>query len=269
MSNPIKTVYMMTDLEGVAGVVSFEPQAYPTGRYYDNARRLLTAEINASIEGLLAEGVERVIVADGHGHGGVVYEELHEAAELIHGRPITAFQLLASAEECDAAIMVGQHARSGVPTANQNHTSSEHTVDWKKLNGEPIGEIALFSLYVGCFDVPMIFLSGDEDACAEAEALIPNITTAAVKRGLGRNCARSLSAARARQKIREGVREAIRRQDSKPVASLTRSPPYALEVRVFHTDTADAVESSCSAERVDGQTVRLRGDDLRQLLYRM
>ena len=43
-------VFAMTDLEGVGGVVSFETQTYETGRYYEEARRLQTAEINAAVE---------------------------------------------------------------------------------------------------------------------------------------------------------------------------------------------------------------------------
>ena len=51
-------VYMCTDLEGVAGVVSFEGQTYATARYYDAAKRLLTAEINAAVDAMLGEGVD-------------------------------------------------------------------------------------------------------------------------------------------------------------------------------------------------------------------
>ena len=40
----IKKVYIGTDLEGVAGVVSFTEQGYADGKYYEQAKRLLTAE---------------------------------------------------------------------------------------------------------------------------------------------------------------------------------------------------------------------------------
>ena len=42
-------VYMMTDLEGAAGVVTFYSQTGADGKYYEQARRLQTAEINAAI----------------------------------------------------------------------------------------------------------------------------------------------------------------------------------------------------------------------------
>ena len=51
-------VLIGTDIEGVAGVVSFEPQAYPEGKDYAEAMTLLTAEVNAAVEGLLEAGAQ-------------------------------------------------------------------------------------------------------------------------------------------------------------------------------------------------------------------
>ena len=70
-------VYVMTDLEGVSGVWSIEEQCVPSGREYDLARRLLTAEVNAAVEGLLAAGATEIVVADGHGAGGLYFPDLH------------------------------------------------------------------------------------------------------------------------------------------------------------------------------------------------
>ena len=81
-------VLMGTDVEGVAGVVSFDAQSRPTGRYYDQTKRLATAEVNAAVEGLLAAGAEDVLVIDGHGPGGLSFEDIHPEARLLHGRPV-------------------------------------------------------------------------------------------------------------------------------------------------------------------------------------
>ncbi len=80
-------IVMCTDMEGVAGIVSFEQQSYADGKYHDQAMRLATAEVNAAIDGLLKAGVEEVLVFDGHGPGGIDFESLHPAAKLLHGRP--------------------------------------------------------------------------------------------------------------------------------------------------------------------------------------
>jgi D-aminopeptidase len=46
-------IYIMTDLEEVAGVINFDDYCTPEGRYYEVARELLIKEVNAAIEGLL------------------------------------------------------------------------------------------------------------------------------------------------------------------------------------------------------------------------
>ena len=51
-------LFIMTDLEGVAGVISGKDYLYPTGRYYETARRLLTEEVNAAIAGFAAAGFD-------------------------------------------------------------------------------------------------------------------------------------------------------------------------------------------------------------------
>ena len=79
-------ILMMTDLEGVAGVVSFANQTGPDGRYYEAAKKLLTAEVNAAVEGLIEAGVEEILVVDGHGAGAIEFTDLHPAARLLHGR---------------------------------------------------------------------------------------------------------------------------------------------------------------------------------------
>ena len=79
-------VYVGTDLEGVAGVSTFYVQTSPEGRYYEAAKKLLTAEVNAAIEGMLETGADDILVSDGHGPGAIAFEELHERAKLLHGR---------------------------------------------------------------------------------------------------------------------------------------------------------------------------------------
>lgn len=260
-------IYMMTDLEGVAGVASFEPDTYGDGKYYEHSKHLLTQEVNAAVDGLLEAGATDVIVGDWHGPGGILFEELHPAARLMHGRPLgTRGALDAAVADCDACIIVGQHAMAGTADGNLNHTQNSRSIEYYKLNGRPIGEMAQFALYQGAMGQPMIFLTGDEAACREAQELVPGITTVAVKKGLGRNSALSLSAFEARRRIREGARRAIEHHKDSPIATLVWPGPFVLEKRFFHSDTADAAMRHPWAERVDSLTVRYRHDDIRQII---
>ena len=262
-------IFMGTDMEGVAGIVSFTDQSFPDGRYYDAGKKLVTAEINAAVDGLLEGGVEDVLVIDGHGAGAISFEDLHPSAKLLHGRPAAPRPVRDPiVAEYDACVMIGQHAMAGVSTSNQNHTQSSRTIDYYKLNGKLIGEIAQFALYQGNLGLPMIFLSGEEDACREAEDLIPGVTTASVKKGLSRGSAISLSAVEARRRIREGIQHAVERHRGSPIPPLVWDPPYVLEKRFFSTQDADAAASQPGAERVDGQTVRFHSENIREIVYR-
>ncbi len=265
----MKSVYVGTDLEGVAGVVKFYEQTLPEGRYYQQARALLTAEVNAAVEGMLDMGVADILVGDLHGPGAILFEDLHPAAKLLHGRPLAPRAVIDEAtKNCDVCMIIGQHAMAGTARGNMNHTQSSSTVDSYTLNGRPIGEIAQFALYRGAMGIPMIFLSGDEAACDEADQLIPGVTTVSVKKGLARNCAITLSADEARRRIGEGVKEAVEAHRADPVAPLNWPGPYVLEKRYFHTDSADSAAAAPGAERVDSQTVRFRSDDIRDIIYR-
>ncbi len=261
-------ILIMTDLEGVAGVVSFEDQTGPAGRYYEAAKKLLTAEVNAAVDGLLQSGAEEVLVVDGHGAGAIQFEELHPAARLLHGRLASWTSLAQVFTTYDACMMIGQHAMAGVPTSNMNHTQDSRAIDYYQLNGRKIGEIAQFALFCGALSVPLIFLSGEEDACREAQALIPGVAAAAVKQGLGRGAAISLSAPEARRRIQDGARQALERQRRDPIPPLVWDAPYTLEIRYFSTLDADRRAAQPGVERVDAQTVRLYDHSILALIYR-
>ncbi len=48
-------LYLMTDLEGVAGVLDFEEWTGPGNLHYQTARELLTHEVNAAFHPVIAE----------------------------------------------------------------------------------------------------------------------------------------------------------------------------------------------------------------------
>ena len=256
-------------LAAVAGIVSFADQAYPTGKYYEAGKKLVTGEVNAAVEGLVASGVDDVLVWDGHGAGALLFEELHPAARLLHGRMNSFVHVMQDlVPTFDVAVMIGQHAMAGVATGNMNHTQDSQRIDYYKLNGRLIGEIGQFALFCGGYGVPLIFLSGDDAACAEAKDLAPNIGTVAVKQGICRGAAISLPMVEARRRIREGIADAVKRQRTRPVKPVQWPGPFVLEMRFFHTDDADARAAQSGATRIDQQTVSFVSAAVQDVVYR-
>ena len=247
-------VYIMTDMEGVAGIIEHDnwcqpPERGGPGRYYDLGRELLTREVNAAIQGLYQGGATEILVSDGHGAGGIAPVLLDPRAQLLRGWPTGwPFEL---DETFDAVAFVGQHAKAGTRKAHLAHTQSFRYID-QSINGLSIGEFGQFALCAGELDVPVILASGDEALCAEAQALVPGITTVAVKRGLQPDDGRGLDARAygrhnlaavhrhpemARNAIREGARKAMQQLVASPhgFRPPRLAPPYE-RVTVFRPD---------------------------------
>ncbi|NPV07475.1 MAG: hypothetical protein HPY83_05850 [Anaerolineae bacterium] len=214
-------VYVMTDLEGTAGVLSADDYIFRGSCYLPLARRLATQEVNAAVEGALEAGATEVLVMDGHGVGGLDWRFIHPRAQLLAGRPLDYPFGLTS--DFDAVMFVGQHAMSNTDGGHLCHTGS-FAIEEQVLNGIAIGELAEFMMCASCLDVPVVTVTGDAAACAEATCLVPEIQTAAVKVGIRRGSASGLtedenrlyngaavhlSPAAAREAIREAARRGL------------------------------------------------------------
>jgi D-amino peptidase len=262
-------IHVITDLEGAAMVFRFDQtRTTESSPAKLEAMRLLTGEVNACVDGILDENPRsQVVVWDGHGSGGIVYELFHDFARLLpHGNTPAPYGL---DETFDALFFVGQHAMAGTANAPLAHTYSSRTVEHYRLNGEPIGEFGMRAYMAGTlFGVPVAFLSGDDKAVAEAQALVPSLVGVATKVGTGLESALSLGPGAARALIRDGAARACRRVARKEVAPVRLEPPYEWEVRVL-AGQEPALESYLKrpgATRLDDRTAVIRTDDPRQVL---
>jgi D-amino peptidase len=254
--------YVLTDLEGVAGVQRWN-QTREAGTPSEQAKRLLTAEVNAAIEGILEAAPDsEIVVWDGHGSGGMDIERLHPAASFIPRGPIAPPYFLD--EGFDALYFVGQHAMAGTPDAPLSHTYSSKTTEYRKLNGIEMGEFGFRAALAGSFGVRTVFISGDDKAVAEARALVPGIYGAAVKEGRGIELAIHLSPQRARELIRQAAGEATRHREEIPPLRL--DPPYVQEIRLLRNVDVATYQRRPDAEQIDDRTFRLCSDSLCDLL---
>lgn len=241
-------IFLMTDLEGVAGVRNFQEWTGPDTRYYDVARMLLTEEVNAAVDGFFAAGAEYVLVADGHGPGAVDVTRLDPRADLLRGWA-RGWPVGLEEDDFDAVAWVGQHARSRTPFSNMAHTQSCAYLELS-VNGIAIGEFGQLALCAGERGVRAIFAAGEAALAKEAQALAPGIETVAVKRGTipgrGDECSREEYArrnhgavhvhpVRARQMIREGARRAVERARSEDFGIVRLQPPYRRTVVMRHS----------------------------------
>ncbi|MFO8150795.1 MAG: M55 family metallopeptidase [Trueperaceae bacterium] len=254
-------VYVSSDIEGVAGVVSADHTVPSGGIEYQRARKLMTAEVNAAVRAAFDAGAGEVWVNDAHGpNTNLLVEELDERVELLTGKP-KLFNMVHGVDQgFDAALFLGYHARTGTAEAVLDHAYLGSVGYDLHLNGMPCGEFALNAMLAGAHGVPVVVVSGDDKVAAEARALLPRIEVATVKQALSRTAARTLTPAAARSAIAGAVRRALSADRRLDVLE-PPEPPYVVEVTFLRSTMADVAAVMPGVERVDGRTVRWTGGD--------
>ena len=248
-----RSVLIITDAEGVAGVCR-QNQTEPSN---PELRQLLTGETNAAVEGFLAGGADEVIVWDGHdGSQTLSAATIEPRAKLLIGG--FSFERLLKRHFVGLAF-VGQHARANSSPAVMAHSYSSLGIQKILMNGKPVGEIEMSTAMAGAFDVPAIFLSGDQAAVADLHAIAPEAETVAVKEALAYYACISMSATAARDAIRQGARRAIENVGRMRPYKVPGPVTLEIERTTRSTMPPDGPEG---AERVDARTVRYRGKDV-------
>lgn len=266
--------FVITDIEGVAGIDSFGRTRTSNEAKKAPAMDQLAREVNACVRGIRTVDPDAGIdVWDGHGNGGLRASDVNDARYLGDGKPY--FDL----EGYDAMLFVGQHAMAGTPDAPLCHTYSSLAVDYYKLNGVLVGEFACRALLAGRQGVPTVFLAGDDKATLEARQFVPAIETVATKYGTGLESARHRDPAEVEKAIRRGAASAIDRLNEIPPYDGIE-PPYTLEIRYYEPANvskldrvgglvrryapplADALPFATGVTRVDARTIRIEVEDL-------
>ncbi|HEX6291391.1 MAG TPA: M55 family metallopeptidase [Herpetosiphonaceae bacterium] len=250
-------VFISVDMEGIAGIVHAE-QTRPHAPEYERSCRLMTAEANAAIEGALAAGAREIVVSDSHWDmRNIIADELNPAAELIQGSPRPWSMMQGIDERFDAVCFVGYHAMAGTEAAVIDHTYTGSILN-VRLNDQPVGEIGINAALAGHFGVPVRLVTGDQQAVAEAHALLgADLVTVAVKQSVARFAARSVAPVVARERIREAMTQALRqrREPWRVTGSIK------LSVDFMKTQQADMAALLPGAERTAPRTVEFAHDD--------
>jgi D-amino peptidase len=248
-------VYISIDMEGIAGVVH-EDQTNPVdprhAGEYNRYRRLMTNEANAAIAGARQAGGTTILVNDSHWlMRNLIAEELDPAAELMSGGPKSLSMVEGIDRGFDAAFFVGYHAMAGTHHAIIDHTYTSRVYQ-TRINGNPVGELALNAAIAGLHGVPIALVSGDQALAKEARAVLGDgVETVIVKEAVGRFAAKSLAPAVACERIRSAASAALRRTHE----PFTFEPPILLEVDFTESQMADMAELVPGSTRTAGRTV--------------
>jgi D-amino peptidase len=257
-------VFVVSDMEGVAGVVKWE-QVDGGEALYEEARKLYTEEINAAVRGAKAAGADEIVVMDCHGAGkgwtfnSLVPELLDPDCEWVVQNEWTEYTELLQ-QGCDAALFVAMHAKAGTPRGVMSHTISGRDFRDLRFNGVSVGETGVNAALCGTWGCPVVLVTGDDVVCSEATELLgPELVTVAVKQGLGRHSARNLPPVRARELIEAAAKEAVEKRDR--IAPYDPGKPCVIEAVFADAGLVERYRHRQGVEITDGVTIASRADD--------
>lgn len=257
-------VLIMADMEGVSGIVRWD-QVTGGKHQYEDGRRLYTEEINAAVRGAKAAGATEIVAVDCHGAGGdwnfnsFLPELLHPDCEWVAGHAWARYTDLLE-KGCDAALLVGMHARNNTPDGVLCHTIS--TVKWHNLwfNDDLVGESGVNAALCGTYNCPIALVTGDTAVVREVRGLLgEGFTSVAVKQGLTRYSARQIAPVRARQMIEDGAYQALKNLSA--VKPYIPAQPTTIRIELTTADKAPDFMGRPGVEFISPTMVVSKGKD--------
>jgi D-amino peptidase len=253
-------IFVMVDMEGISGIcrssqVGGDPSDYAA------ARRFMTWDANACVEGCFAGGAGKVVVRDAHGSGfNFVWDELDPRAEYVQGR--SGAERMPEIGSFDGLILLGYHAMAGTPQAVLEHTMSSRAWQNFWMNGRRCGELAIDAGIAGDHGVPTILATGDDKLCREARRFLPGVVTVQVKKGLDVEGARLLPKEPAHKRIAAGAAKAVRR--CKEIRPFRVKHPVRMRLERVSRGRVPAARPGLKV--IDGRTYEVTGPTVEQAL---
>ena len=223
------TVYVVADMEGLAGAVMNATEMRPEYRgghpVHQRFRRELTDEVNAAIEGARRAGATEFVVNDGH--GGTLFrntlpEALDPEAILIRGYPKPIVMSTGLNPRVEILFLVGGHANAGT----QGVISHNFAFDSFSVNGRPLNEAGIAAFHAGEMGAPMALVTGDDVLAAETREMLGPIETVVVKQAYGRSAAAVHAPEKVHGWIRDAARRAVDRVRAGEIQPLRLDRPY-------------------------------------------
>lgn len=261
-------IFVLWDMEGTSGIFTRE-QAW----YWENgvrpevaleARRTFTTNVNVLSAAALEHGVTELIVCDTHhGGGNLVREQLSTDSRIKYefrsvGMENGKRRLMPQLDRSVAGLMLpGHHAKAFTERAFLPHTNSSEWADFQ-INGQSVGEIGIEACYAGHWDVPLIYVEGDEATCYEARRLVPGVVTVAVKQAESEELSSGLDQNTAHREVQKKVAEAIEKARTRQLRPFKPSLPMTVTVRMRTMAGADKAAKRPGVRLLEDHTVEAR-----------
>ncbi|MGH3623551.1 MAG: M55 family metallopeptidase [Sciscionella sp.] len=246
-------IMISADMEGATGV-THTADVLPGTEQWQRFRTLFTGDVNAVIDGLCGAGADDVLVNEAHSsQRNLLLEELDERAVMLTGRhkPLSMMQGIDSG--VDGVVFLGYHAGAGADGV-LSHTYLENSITGVWLDGTPASEGRLNAALAAEYGVPVLLVTGDDKACADAKGYSPEAEVVAVKECVSRYAAICAPPGRTAQWITNAADRSLAR------AGRQAEPPttsHHVEVEFDAAHLAQAAAVIPTVEQIDVRRVGL------------
>lgn len=245
-------ILISADLEGVSGVVHPD-QVSPLGSLYKDTLMKWSQELSAVVSGLREAGADYIVINDSHNHMRNLNNAMIPNATIVSGwqKP---FSMMSTIDEgYDACFFVGYHAMAG-SRSTLSHTYRPRIIKQVYLNKVLVGEFGLNAALAGFYNVPVAFISGDEEVCIEAQTLVgAQIAAVQTKRGLSRYSALSYPFEVTLRTLKAGAIKALKEKEKWKLYKITS--PCTISIVFSEPNHADACELIPNVKRITDNQV--------------
>jgi D-amino peptidase len=247
-------VLISADMEGATGV-TWPADVEPGTEQWQRCRRMFTSDVNAAIAGFLAAGADEVLVNEAHSTmRNLLLEELDRRAVMLTGRHKELSMIEGIQDESvEAVAFLGYHAPAGTEGVLA-HTYLANSITSVRVNGETASEGWLNAHVAAEFGVPVVLITGDDRACADAANYAPQAVTVAVKQCVSRYAAICRPPEQTAAAITEAAASACTLARPRTPAE---PPPggYTVEIEVDAAQLAQAAAIVPTVRRTGDRTV--------------
>ena len=258
-------IYISADIEGVTGTTHWD-ETDKKSPDFKEFQEQMTAEVVAACEGALRAGATEIWVKDAHDTArNIIASRLPREVRLVRGWSGHPFFMVQGLDETfHAVLLIGYHSRAGSDANPLAHTASRSLAQ-VKINDRYTSEFLLKAYTAALVGVPVVFVSGDDGICKEAELLNPNISTVAVKQGVG-NSTVNIHPHLAVDTIKERVHMALEGD----LSGCSMQVPESFSVEIEYKDHADAYRAAFfpGASLKEPYTIQFESEDYFEVMRR-
>jgi D-amino peptidase len=248
-------VLISADMEGATGV-TWPADVEPGTEQWQRCRRMFTSDVNAAIAGFVAGGADDVLVNEAHATmRNLLLEKLDPRAVLLTGRHKELSMIEGIQDEAVQAVAyLGYHAPAGAEGVLA-HTYLANSITSVRVNGQTASEGWLNTQVAAEYGVPVVLVTGDDRACADAAGYAPAAVKVAVKQCVSRYAA----ICQPPEQTAEAITAAAIRACKLARPRTPAAPPadgYTVEIEVDAAQLAQAAAIVPTVQRTGERTVR-------------